>query len=64
MGYNRGAMDHNYDLGDRTPKFAEGDQRQSHTLMLHDDTKVGMWLTKDQVLGAQGFVSVGSRRYA
>ncbi|CAI5746408.1 unnamed protein product [Peronospora destructor] len=35
-----------------------------HTLILHDDTKGGMWLTKDQVPRAQGFVSVGSRRYA
>ena len=35
-----------------------------HTLTLHDDTKMGMWLTKDKVPRAQGFVSVGSRRYA
>ena len=35
-----------------------------HTLILHDDTKIDMWLTKDQVPRAQGFVSVGSRRYA
>ena len=35
-----------------------------HTLTLHDDTKIGMWLTKDHVPRAQGYVSVGSRRYA
>ena len=33
-------------------------------LILHDDTKLGIWLAKDQVPRAQGFVSVGSRRYA
>ena len=36
----------------------------THTLILHDDTKIGMWLSKDQIPRAQGFVSVGSRRYA
>ena len=30
-----------------------------HTLILHDDTKIGMWLTKNQVPRAQDFVSVG-----
>uniref|UniRef100_M4BP47 Uncharacterized protein n=1 Tax=Hyaloperonospora arabidopsidis (strain Emoy2) TaxID=559515 RepID=M4BP47_HYAAE len=35
-----------------------------HTLILHGDTKIGMWLTKDKVPQAQGFVSVGSPRYA
>ena len=35
-----------------------------HALIMHDDTKIGMWLTKDQVPRAQGFVSVGSRRYS
>ena len=35
-----------------------------HALILHENTKVGMWLTKDQVPRAQGFVSLGSRRYA
>ena len=33
-------------------------------LVLHDDTKLGIWLAKDRVPRAQGFVSVGSRRYA
>ena len=33
-------------------------------LILHEDTKIGMWLTKDQVPRAQGFVSVGSRRFS
>ncbi|CAI5701135.1 unnamed protein product [Peronospora effusa] len=33
-------------------------------LTLHEDTKVGMWLTRDQVPITPGFVSVGSRRYA
>ena len=32
--------------------------------VLHEDTKLGIWLTKDRVPRAQGFVSVGSRRYA
>ena len=31
-------------------------------LILHEDTKLGIWLTKDRVPRAQGFVSVGSRR--
>ena len=34
------------------------------TLILHDDTTIGMWLTKDQVPREKGFVSVCSRRYA
>ena len=33
-------------------------------LILHEDTKLGIWLTKDRVPRAQVFVSVGSRRYA
>ena len=33
-------------------------------LILHEDTKLGIWLAKDRVPRAQGFVSVGSRRYA
>ena len=33
-------------------------------LTLHEDTKIGMWLTKDQVPRTPGFVSVGSRRYS
>ncbi|CAI5706523.1 unnamed protein product [Peronospora effusa] len=33
-------------------------------LILHEDTKLGIWLSKDRVPRAQGFVSVGSRRYA
>ncbi|CAH0484585.1 unnamed protein product [Peronospora farinosa] len=32
-------------------------------LILHEDTKLGIWLAKDRVPRAQGFVSVGSRRY-
>uniref|UniRef100_M4B2P6 Uncharacterized protein n=1 Tax=Hyaloperonospora arabidopsidis (strain Emoy2) TaxID=559515 RepID=M4B2P6_HYAAE len=35
-----------------------------HTLILHDDTERGLWLTKDKVRRTQGFVSIGSRRYA
>ena len=35
-----------------------------HTSILHEYTKVGIWLTKDQVPGEQVFVSVISRRYA
>ena len=31
-------------------------------LVLRDDTKIGIWLPKDQVSRAQGFVSVGSKR--
>ena len=31
-----------------------------HTFILHDDTKIGTWLTRDQVPIAQGFFSVGS----
>lgn len=34
------------------------------SLIMHKDTKVGMWLAKDQVPRTQGYVSVGSRRYA
>ena len=33
-------------------------------LILHDDTKLGIWLAKDRVPRAQGFVLVGFRRYA
>ena len=33
-------------------------------LTLHEDTKVGMWLTREQVPRTPEFVSVGSRRYA
>ena len=33
-------------------------------LILHEDTKLGIWLTKDRVPQAQGFVSAGLRRYA
>ena len=35
-----------------------------HTLVLHEDTKIGMWLMKNQVPRAQRFFSLGSRRYA
>ena len=33
-------------------------------LILYDDTKVGIWIAKDRVPRAQGYISVGSRRYA
>ncbi|CAI5711485.1 unnamed protein product [Peronospora effusa] len=33
-------------------------------LTLHEDTKIVMWLTREQVPRTPGFVSVGSRRYA
>lgn len=36
----------------------------NHTLILHEDTKIGVWLMKKQVPRAQVFVSLGSRRYA
>ena len=33
-------------------------------LRLHEDTRIGMWLTKDQIPRTEGFVSIGSRRYS
>ena len=36
----------------------------SDNLILHDVTKLGIWLAKDRVSRAQGFVSVGSRTYS
>ena len=33
-------------------------------LILHEDTRIGIWLPKDQVPRTQGFVSVGRRRYS
>lgn len=32
--------------------------------ILYNDNKIGTWLPKDIVPRAQGFVSVGSRRYS
>ena len=44
-------------------QFLEVTNVSFHTLILHEDTKIGMRLTKDQVPRAQGFVSVVSQRY-
>ena len=45
-------------------KFLDVTNASFQPLILHDDTNVGMWLKKDRGPRAQGFILVGSRRYA
>ena len=45
-------------------KFLRVTNLSDRELTLYDDTKVGIWIAKDRVPRAQGYISVGSRRYA